>query len=1007
MCCPTFLHDLLVGCIIYTLSLSPPLSLPLSLSLSLSPSRDESVYDYVYSTGMPDSTTSSHSHQTSISSDNTSSSYSNCDTPENSLPTAGSANHLPNLTRHTHSLTMPNLSSDRAGRAAATSKSVELLSTQPPKSPSPPAQARHSSVLYAPGSTPQVLELGGANGSDRSTNVTRSQPILDVTPPPPPPIVARLELDRRRSNSMGRLESSPRLSAQPSSESVDRLNAEPYLRPMEIQMVMHTLPRTQKLPESTSFHSIHGGEAQSPRRQQHPVRVSAVDISEHYRASVGETGRKFGHRRTASNPRVLESGGGDHHLLGDSLPPLPPPVPARDYPQPSLSPPLLSARALDPDESSLDFPHDNRRSVVSASLSPKPSSATADQPQPHYADIDEIDNVSTVSGPFEEISDDPDSTAEGTNEQDTPEKSQTRLVKKTSSTLNSDYEKIEEYITMAPLSTFPRRSIVNPEMSLKPTASGERTPKKATVVPPPKTKKGWTRQSIDSVIPDTATIRSSSPPLFPTRRFTMMEEMTSPNRASSSSVRPLPPSPAKPVTSSPTKKTSASRNLSSASNIYETIDEELLNRVHPRRRGSGLPKWAPPVEPKHYAQYMVILRKFFTDPKIIEAWGRTVQEIIPGGDLSKYPPPYSNVQTKQTRRLGPMVEVATANRAGSAEPSSSSTPNHVRESSHDQYVLPTSLTPPQSQTQSRSMPATPAVPRPGGLVIRGGVSSPRELFASKRPASRENLIEMLNMTMFNQGDSSESESDESEDEETEEEEEEEEEEESEGESEGGEGVGESEGVGEEGERELSTEGEILQTAESDEERDDEEGEMSTVGQTVSETVNSSHVSPDKATEDDLDSILASFNPILSIPDSTTAEPTNPTSHEISNTKSDSQTHIPPDPIHMEHNPVLRASVSTDSDIDSTSSLVKPSALFQKRAPPAGGSRVMKWVSSFEQETQDGDAAREKVRRGLPPVPKRKPTRNSEVVAADGMSDSGISNCHSQTFDDGFNPLETS
>ena len=982
------------------------------------------MYDYVYSTGVVDAT-SLHSHQTSVSSDNTSGTFSNCDTPENPLPSVGSA---PDLTRrgrnHTNSMIMPELSEKRD--MAVTSHSVDILSAQSPLPASPLSQARHSSV-HAAGSSPQILDSDTDGGGvvEKNAVVSRSQPLLDVTPPPPPTLVAaRLALDRRRSNSMGRLETSPRLSAHPSSESVDVLNAEPYLQPMEIQMVMHTLPRSQKIPESTSYHSIHGGEGQRPKRQQ-PLRVSAVDISESYQASVAEA-RKLGHRRVASNPWVLESGGGEHQVVGSPLPLLPPPVPARDYQRPSKSPPLLSARVLDPNESSLDFSTENRRSVVSASLSPKLSSAV-DLPQPQYADIDEIDNVSTVSGPFEEISDDPDSTSEGDKK---PEKkaekpwaSPSRLMKKKSSTLNTDYEKIEEYITMAPTTTFPRRSFVSPEQpSPKPAASAERTPKKSVAAPPPKTKKGWSRQSTDSVIPDAATIRSTSPPLFPTRRFTMLDTTTSPHRTttSASNIRPLPPSPTKPVTS-PTKRVGVSRNNSSASNIYETIDEELLNRVRPRRRGSGLPKWAPPVEPKHYAQYLVILRKFFTDPKIIEAWERTVQEIIPGGDISKYPPPYSNLQTKQTRRLGPMIEVPSPQRAGSAEPSSSSTPkheNHARQSSHDQYVLPTSLIQPQSHVQPSSMPATPAITRPAGPPERGGFSSPRQLFAAKRPASRENLIEMLNMSMFNQADSSESESDESSEEESEEEEEiEDEEEEDEGGVDGeGEGVRgeEREGGSEESEESATVdlEGaeemtERLQTSESE-----EEPELTDAAsrEPVSETGHGSitHAASDKEydeVEDDLDSILTKLNPILQTFGSVTDDTIDLTPHHTTaQPKSDSQMHTPPDPIHMEHDPVLRASVSTDSDIDSASSLVKPSALFQKRAPPSGSSRVMKWVNSFEQETQEtGPTGR---KREPLPVPKRKPARAREVVM-DGMSDSGISNCHSQTYDDGFNPLETS
>ena len=786
-------------------------------------------------------------------------------------------------------------------------------------------------------------------------------------------------------------------------------------------MVMQTLPRTHKIPESISVHSLH---SDIPQKRQFPVQVSAVEIS---RFSMGESPRSFGHRRTASNPWVLE-GGGEHHFAENPLPPLPPPppVPVRDYQRPSKSPPRL-----DPDESSLDFPHsENRRSIASGSLSPK-HSGTADRPQSHYTDIDDTDKLSTISGPFEEISDDPDSSTEtsktGENTPRPSVTSKTSVLKKKSSTLNSDYEKIEEYITMAPSSTFPRHQISHAETSPKRTMSGERSPMKTTGATPQKSKKGWTRQHTDSIIPDAATIRSSSPPLFPTRRFTMLDN---PPMVSPSKVRPLPPSPSKSVTS-PTKKVGVSKKFSTGSNIYETIDEELLNRVHPRRRGSALPKWVPPVDPKHHAQYMVILRKFFTNPQVIEAWGNTVREIIPGGDISTYPPPYSTSQdTKQSRKLGASVELP--------EPMSS-TPNIVRQSrheragSHDQYVLPVSLLQPKTEATSSSTSATPAVPRTDGATGYVGFSSPREKFAARRPQSRENLIELLNMSAF-QGDSSESESsesEESEDEEREEEDEESEEEDGVGveeedeESEVGEGVGVEEGeekseVGEgggveEGEGEgvedtIDGEVHILQPDSETEQVEEEENDQKTSDATeeTQDTPNSTvpQMSPDKgyhAAEDELDSIITSLNPILSAFDSILSDPADTTPLETTTTtssdKPDSQTHDL-----QNHNPILRASVSTDSDLDSTSSLMKPSVLFSKRPQSTGGSRIMRWVSAFEQsEDQERDLTREKGKRGPPPpVTKRKPTRKREV-ATDGMSDSGISNCHSQTFDDGFNP----
>ena len=921
----------------------------------------------------------SHSHQNSISSDNTSGSRS--DTPDLPQPPAGTTLSPVQLAevpgRHgrggnTHSVALSDISDwseqgpTKVSELSHVNHSVDLLSSHSPHlSPlSQTSQNTHS--VYTYGSNPHLLESTPIKSSDAGIPASISQPLLDVTPAPPPPLSSqRAAPDKRLSNSMDVLTTtSPRLSGDHSGDDVSLLNAEPYLQPMEVQMVMHTLPRTHRMPESTSYHSIHSETQPSPRRQ-FPVQKSAAEIS--------ESMRNFGHRRTASNPWVLDG----------TLESVPPPVPLRDYNRTSKSPPHLNLNTLDPHESSLDFPRENRRSVASASLSPKPDGT---QPQPQYADIDEVDKLSTVSGPFDEISDDPDSPADKKSDKNksTPE---SRLVKKKSSTLSSDYEKIEEYITMAPSSsTLPRRSMITTDTP-NPTVSSEHTPKKS-VVPPPKAKKPKSRlhQSADSVIDDAGvTLRGSSPPLFPpSRRFTMLDKYgSSPQRASAvSNVRPLPPSPTKAVTSqTKAAKGSVSRNSSSGSNIYETIDDELLNRVYSRRRGSGLPKWAPPVEPKHYAQYMVILRKFFTDPHIISAWERTVQAIIPGGDISTYPPPYSSLPSKQTKRLGPTVEVPKPS-AGSSEPVPKTTvhqaPLHARESSNDQYILP--IVPSQAG-QRRQSSSTPTTPGPSRESKGNVFSSPRALFASKRPASREDLIEMLNMSSFNQGDSSDSESsDESSDEGSEEEREEEEESGEEGVAVGG--VGELREVGE-----MKNDKVVAEVEQEEGEQDEKIDENSSVND---QSPNQRH-----SVDDEFDSIVTSLNPILTEFDSILAPDSTP------NDTPDSRTHVPPNSTKKECNPTLRESVSTDSDLDS-SSLIKPSALFMKQTPPTGSGHIKRWATALEHgANEDPNRKRE-----VPPVPKRKPTRRrGETTAVDGMSDSGISNCHSQTYDDGFNPMD--
>lgn len=782
-------------------------------------------------------------------------------------------------------------------------------------------------------------------------------------------------------------------------ESIDQLNAEPYLQPMEVQMVMHTLPRTQRVPESDGFHSIR--EVKPSNRPALPMAVSTIEVSD---ASMRESPRRYGHRRTASNPWILERG----REGSLTLPPLPPPVPKRDYklhrnsasPQPNQSLP-------DPTESSLDF---NRRSVTSPSPIPNRS-----QSQSHYADIDDVDNLSTISGPFEEISDDPDAsntTADMSNQDRRSDKSatmsvsssQAHLVKKKSSTMNSDYEKIEDYVSMAPVAQFARHSMPNPDTP-NPTISSEHTPKKSaskTSISPPKAKKpkSRSRQPADSVIPDAATIRSSSPPLFPTRRFTMLDSYNGSQRASyiSTNTRPLPPSPTKSLTSlTKTSKGLVRKKSSSGSNIYESIDEEMLNRVNSRsRRGSGLPRWAPPVRPENHEQYMVILQKFFTAPEVVEMWEKTVKDIIPGGDLVKYPPPYSNLPARQTKKLGATVVLPKSEEVSSPKVVHQMI-SHTRESSHDQYVIPV-LNPQISRSQASSTPVTPApnrVPQ-----NEGAMSSPRVRFAPKRPASREDLIEMLNMESFNQGDSSDSESSESDHSEILERDEVEDEEEEEGEgSEGEEKEEEDVGSGEDETRRVSDEeqktavegfGRGVAGGEREKEKsvlDDEVTQRNAVG--TSSISPETSQSPDHIM-DDIDSILTSLNPILSAftePDSNpndtnSASPPNPSS-----------------PVPKEPDLALRSSVSTDSDLDS---LVKPSALFQKRIPPSGNKRVMKWVNAYDREVENP-----KEKRTATLVSKRAPSRRREATTDErNLSDSGISNCHSQTYDDAFNPIDT-
>ena len=377
--------------------------------------------------------------------------------------------------------------------------------------------------------------------------------------------------------------------------------------------------------------------------------------------------------------------------------------------------------------------------------------------------------------------------------------------------------------------------------------------------------------------------------------------------------------------------------------------------------------------------------------------------------MEAFPPPYSSLQTKRrTEKQGSPENTSKASLgdgaiAGTSTPKSELMVIHSRQGSSDQYVLPAHSPQVAMVPTSSSMPTTPARSPRGNMQRGDNLSSARAQFAAQRPASREDLIEMLNMQSFTQGDSSDSESSESDGSEFVDDEEEEDEEEGQGEDkdEGGsdvEGGGEEEADGESGEEGESGDSEAEETeVKVREGAEEERGEGERDGQEEERTNDEGRASPasDRSSSpeltvvsirqtnsitDDLDSILTSLNPILSQFDSMLAETDSITNNTDSNLPD-------PDSNPTDLDSVLRSSVSTDSDLDS---IVKPSALFPRKQ----NSRVLKWVSAFEH----GETSK-------PAVPKR-PTSRRRNPAAEGrnLSDSGISNCHSQTYDDGFNPV---
>ena len=100
------------------------------------------------------------------------------------------------------------------------------------------------------------------------------------------------------------------------------------------------------------------------------------------------------------------------------------------------------------------------------------------------------------------------------------------------------------------------------------------------------------------------------------------------HNTSSSSLRPLPPS--------PEKQEHAKAGKSSSSNIYEVIDESWAGK---QLRGGGT-GWASTVDPSHFHLYEQVVKEFFRDPEVTQHWWNAVRKVIPTGDMTAFPPPF-------------------------------------------------------------------------------------------------------------------------------------------------------------------------------------------------------------------------------------------------------------------------------------------------------------------------------------------------------------------------------
>ena len=458
------------------------------------------------------------------------------------------------------------------------------------------------------------------------------------------------------------------------------LDVEPYLQPIEVQFVMGALapnpavpvPVVSRIPvqkRDSNFRSM-----RLPKQTERAP-IPYPEATEFDRSLVSRTlslkGR--GHRRSHSNPGILENGIAMSPPLGPPVPPrtqdIPPPVPPRDTPRhKSKTPPpavyteVRRGDILSPIESSLDFPDGTIRRGF-----PQISQVTFTSQKRGSAALtleSEDDNISNISGPFEEI-DEPAGNMDDEGDRIGSPSEISSVGKSHNSALSisddrnddlgNQYAKIDEfqqYLPMAPASaaTLPAsiRGAFPPSHS-PPHDDGDspdfKRERLATMHP-------YNHRASVPVLP---TERDRAKTLFQNLKWKAGRSsvdanfsITPPSSKRSQSMdphRPLPPSPTKLPTDALAKK------ISTGSNIYEVIDEDYLSRVRNKKRflgeGDVIPEFAPPVEPENVETYLEVVHRFFSIPEVREYWISCVQAVLPEGDPSDFPPPFYSLPLEE------------------------------------------------------------------------------------------------------------------------------------------------------------------------------------------------------------------------------------------------------------------------------------------------------------------------------------------------------------------------
>ena len=753
--------------------------------------------------------------------------------------------------------------------------------------------------------------------------------------------------------------------------SFSRLQAEPYLHPRDVMKVLGTLPPLPPLlplpatprrdGQSSIFRSMRWAGTQ-PR-----PRLPQLDSSDSPTVARSGSMKVRGHRRTRSDHLVLEQ--------LDSIPPTPPPrditllpaIPPRDtnvwppippkhaLPSRVTPPPSSGSSVKSPIESSLDFPQagkDGFRRLIPAK-----------SPRLSRNGEDNEDNMSDVSGPFEEISDVDRSTNELEESSELTFKSLLERAGTPSdrSSLSNrtytmptvgdddDYARIEEYQQYMPMAsvtvpanrrgTFPLAiggNELEEEHGVK-----KHIPKVAslTQLRDAPTKKElpsnisapalaawgkfssiWKKQQMSTDGSLREVMESPSPP--PSQSYMHASTLPSPYRKKMRSPlpdkqRPLPPSPKKPIRDGLVRRISGN----DTSNIYEVIDEDLVNRVTGRKTSSGMGhKWAPPVDPLNMGKYLEAVQTFFSIPEIHKKWVETVSLVIPDEDPKDYPPPFYHPRSEDKEPNTAQIQGEPV----AAKPESDTPAGLVQEhkqlsprseSDDDQIAihLPNSDTAPNlAKPLGTPLQQLKHSPFPSPHVAR---NSPHLV---KKVASRDNIIEQLNRQLRGDSDSDTDEDDDSDDSDTD--------------------------------------------SDSDSDMDQ-----------VTDYQHRSLVHPHRTNDhtEEIEILTSDQASALTV-------------------KSDPIQHTDLD-VALSH---LRTSISTDSDLVEADSVAKSPLL-------SNTEDVNRYFTSSNEVTVTGYSTDM-----LSAVPRREKRKGELSNGPRKLSDSGISNCHSQTFEDEQNNEES-